>query len=124
MIALFMLLRRAPAIARVLGVVTASVATGATGNIVAQVSSSPSIGTWTNVGSTGVAVAALVYLTKLFAKGEIVARDPNAVEHSLQAIIENQTKQIDATQAIAKGGQEREDRLWGLLIELRNGGTS
>lgn len=71
-------------------------------------------------GASGVAaVGALVYVAKLFARGEVVAREPSEVERQMLRIIAKQDEQIDALHDLTEKANQREDRLWTLLSTQR-----
>lgn len=89
---------------------------GAHGAQVAQqAAGDPTVLTWASGVSGTAAVGALVYVAKLFARGEVVAREPSAVESQLLEIVAAQQNNERALHELIDQAHKREDRLWTMI---------
>ena len=101
------------------GTVTAAflaLSTAAVGMITSAVgwtlAASTDLGPWAQVGGTGVAVSALVYVAKLMADGKLVALP---VADIIKAAEDRERRLIDQVE----DGKQREDALRALLFSVR-----
>lgn len=99
-----------------LGAATAVTGSAVAAALTAVADNGAEVAPWVQGGSAVLAVAALGYVARQFAAGNLVARNSGEAEHRLAAIATDLSKLVEA-------GHERERLLMELLITAKPGGA-